>query len=192
MLNGVMLNGRYIKLNGQKIWLPNGPRLWILGATGVGKSTLARKLFAEHEILEAGSFARAEMPDCDVDTITANAMSNLEKDPQYYAAKITRYLALHNPKCVVGCRNPLDFVMNFRASRDIALILRADGIPYRTTFEQKGLSAIHRIIEFLDEVQSCPWTGRTQFYCAFHEPYSTGDDWYNLEICEDPDAPIRN
>jgi hypothetical protein len=131
--------------------------LWIFGATGAGKSTLARQLKeAGHadQILETGHFVRAmHGPEATVQELTATTLDCLDNDPRFFAKKIELWLEddlpLDDTVLVVGARNPVDVAASFDPHHDAAVMLM--GTEPANGFERYGLAAIRALFDFWGE-----------------------------------------
>lgn len=133
--------------------------LWIIGATGTGKSTLAKSMAEESgaKVLECGSFIRSMMsPDATTKELTASSLAILDNDCRYFAKRIGDSLDdLEDDGgqvIVAGCRNPIDFATNFNPKTDSVIFLEAEASKLATDFEEKGIGSIKTILIFLREM----------------------------------------
>ncbi len=141
--------------------------VWVMGPTGSGKSTYAKRLQArwpkDTHILECGSFVR-EMhgPGATAEELTATTYACLDKDPRHFSKLIrnkinvltrvdrAHFIARCSMAIIVGARNPLDFIDNFEIGKDGIIFL--NGFEPKTDFERLGLDAIRKHVEFMVEV----------------------------------------
>jgi hypothetical protein len=131
--------------------------LWIIGMSGIGKSTLATRLAKEgnYEIVECGKEIRSmHHKNAGVAELTATTLSLLEKDHRYFSKVIKNDLnriheAKDNKSIVVGCRNPTDFVDNFHPKNDAIIFLGLNENEPFSSFEANGIEAIVIYVSFL-------------------------------------------
>jgi hypothetical protein len=127
----------------------DGGSIWIIGLTGAGKSTLAKRLAAETglEILEAGRFAR-EVSSAGADTreLTATTLELLQADHRYFSRLILERVRGRR-LIVVGVRNPVDFTDSFNPHTDRVLLLDA-GVRAASAFEAEGVEAVGAVLTF--------------------------------------------
>ncbi len=136
-----------------------GRTLWVIGYSGVGKSTFARTLAeeTESETVECGSFIRAMHPgETSVEVLTASSLALLENDHLYFAKKIKAKIDDVDEdgkrSIVVGCRNPSDFVHCFDPHHDAVVFLASPGLP-KTVFEFEGITVIKKYIRYLQNIE---------------------------------------
>ncbi|MES2953665.1 MAG: hypothetical protein V4674_03865 [Patescibacteria group bacterium] len=134
-------------------------RLFIIGKTGDGKTTLGKALAGECNIphIEASEWVKARFgrsvdsfPSREeyVAAITAFSIAELAKKP----AACVEYLAMHHdldrPCVISGIRNPRDFMHLFRSEKDIAICLTRPGGEPGTVFEE-GVEIIGTYLAYL-------------------------------------------
>lgn len=156
---------------------------WIIGYTGSGKSTFARRLSERfsQEILETGKFARDKWPareDDGVRTLTAIAIDALKESGHRYFSKLIAAEIASKDLIIVGARNPVDFLDSFNPKKDDVIFLNTE-TPPATEFEEYGVNAIRAIVKFfvvtkiIKEEQAMSITADKE-----------NDDWY-ISSCSD-------
>lgn len=121
--------------------------IWIIGNTGSGKSTFARKLSERLNlpIFEAGKFARALCPKgTSVEKITEESAKKLQENHRYFSNLIKQNLT--TPSIISGARNPIDFADSFNPKTDYVVFL--ENHRFVSLFEAYGIEAIKALVTF--------------------------------------------
>jgi hypothetical protein len=139
----------------------SGPRLFVLGASGTGKTPLARQVAHGLQVphVMASEWVRRVFPDdpgadrqSRIEAMTRFSLAALSLDPQACTAYLHRHHALALPCVIEGMRNPADFVRTFDPRTDlvVTLELRTSALV-RTGFEA-GLEVIAAYVRWLVSV----------------------------------------
>lgn len=126
--------------------------LWIVGTSVSGKSSFSQyvaKGLHDVPIFETGRWLRSiHHPEAATAELTASTLSLLEKDARFFSHKISQGIAAYTRVIVVGARNPIDFVDNFRVKTDAVIFLGTETFQPATTFERTGVEAIKACARF--------------------------------------------
>jgi broad-specificity NMP kinase len=132
-------------------------RVFVVGATGVGKSTLAKKLAADLgcDVVSAGGWVRAEAGDLPVEDLTLFALDRLREDPD-----LTLRWVGPRPdaeyQVIEGVRNPRDLAILLDPKTDVVLVLSLAENHYATEWEEQGIHAILIYMRFVTRTWSTP------------------------------------
>jgi GTPase SAR1 family protein len=131
-------------------------KIFILGFSGVGKTTFAKQLCSEFNFhyISASKWVRDEFSnENDRNKLTKFALNKLKEDPYFSCSLLSDKIfnlniILHNI-IVDSIRNPLDFVINFDHFEDKIIWLNNYSNKIQPTFfEQSGLKVIQEYINF--------------------------------------------
>lgn len=139
---------------------PRGPRLFVLGASGAGKTPIARRAAEALGVPHVGAsewVRRVFGPSPEgvderqrhIDAMTRFALAELRRDPEACLAYLGRNHALGEPCVIEGMRNPLDFVRTFDPRRDLAVVLELTESPLAKTGFEAGLDVIRDYLRWL-------------------------------------------
>jgi hypothetical protein len=137
--------------------------IFLVGGTGVGKSTLAKKLAAQRGLIhvQASEWFRKNFNGAGItgkqaftDAITAFSRQALARDPDLNVRYLHQAYHLEAGGHVIeGCRNPRDFEQLFDPQRDTVVIIHYPQNPVRvSTFEAEGLRLIHGITQYYVDI----------------------------------------
>lgn len=125
-------------------------RVWVIGATGVGKTTFSKNLAAQLQmpVVEAGLLARQIChPDADIQVITETGRLKLAEDSRFFSDNLKSRLGNFDA-VVSGVRNPVDFLNSFNPHADFVIFLPGEA---KTKFEDSGIQAIWSILGFFEQ-----------------------------------------
>lgn len=125
--------------------------IFIIGPTGIGKTTLARNLASEYQykLIGASEWVRTKFIG-NTEEITKSAIEELVKNPDVCVDFIKKNYPIHLGGFIIeGIRNPRDFAHLFQPN-DIIISLSNFGIPIdgETEFEKIGLCSINQMLWF--------------------------------------------
>lgn len=135
--------------------------IFIIGPTGVGKTTLANRLaekFALRRVSASEWARRAFGPPTDcagdavryVEALTEFSRRALRADPQVCVRFVRSSYDVDGGALVIeGVRNPHDFHQLFRPERDVAVILWPARAEWATDFERDGVMMIAESLRWL-------------------------------------------
>ncbi len=131
--------------------------IFIIGASGTGKSTVARYLYSKYGFnhVEASGTIRKDNPKFDdesnedyVNRLTDISINFLKADHNHFFTKLKYSLFDNKVNVIAGMRNPNDFIRLFNHDKDIIIAL--DG-KYKTDFETDGIFAIYSFCNYIDK-----------------------------------------
>lgn len=137
------------------------PRLFVLGASGTGKTPLAKAVAAALSVphVMASEWVRRvfpEVPGADrqerIFAMTRFSLEALRRDPEAATAYLSRHYALSLPCVIEGMRNPADFVRTFDPRSDLAVSLTYEGSALLRTGFEGGLDVIAAYLRWLVSV----------------------------------------
>lgn len=129
-----------------------GPRLFVLGASGSGKTPLARQVAARLGVphVMASGWVRRLFPDgadptdrqARIEAMTRFSLGALRQDPLAAVSWLERHHPVERPCVIEGMRNPSDFVRVFDPRTDLVVFLEHRGSGLRPTGFEAGLEVI--------------------------------------------------
>lgn len=133
-------------------------RVFVVGHTGVGKSTYARALAdalgPTATVVSGGGWVREQCPSTFADTLTAYAMGALQEDPDV----AIKWVGPRDPgpgwQIVEGLRNPRDFALLCDPKQDVIVVLSIY-VP-ATNWERIGSEAVHGTAQFMSLTWGTP------------------------------------
>lgn len=183
-------------------------KIFLIGFSGLGKTPLNKLLVTAMpgaQLISASEWVRSQCPPtATVAELTAFSNSNLARNPRSCIDFIASKYNLDDGISIIdGIRNPFDFTNLFDYTKDVVIFLYRVGIYPKSSFEEKGILAIQKYVEFLRSENLVPKT--RAFKIAFtkqnkyskdqylwHSAISVPDDLRYCAELEDAVTPIVN
>lgn len=156
-------------------------RVFIIGPTGAGKSTLARALGEKlgARVVSAGGWARAAFPSKQREELATSAVAKLREDPDVAIRWIEERGGLEDGYQVVeGVRNPRDFALLCSPRRDALIFLDAPLAGPASSWEADSLGALIGLVRFYQDTWKLRVRGlsrETSGYFEHYRPVALGD-----------------
>lgn len=146
---------------------------FIVGATGYGKSSLARELSAKQQapVISAGAWIRKQTgitghgPEA-AQQLAESALTQLAQDPLTAVKYLAAQMNPSQDNIIEGCRNPTD-ILHFAKAGDHVIDVGGTGVP--GSWEAEGLTAIRACQPHLERL-GVSWTTYTRHFAKLPFP----------------------
>ncbi len=129
-------------------------RLFVIGPTGVGKTTFSSKLsqeyFGENRVVSASSWIRALYPDKDREFLTKISGELCQSNPEAGLDYLREKIETDKARIIEGVRNPYHFA-GLHKPGDMVINLRHTSCgsdDYFSDFEENGIESILSILKW--------------------------------------------
>lgn len=148
-------------------------RVFIIGPTGAGKSTLAQALGEKlgAHVVSAGGWARAAFPSKQREELATAAVAKLREDPDVAIRWMEREGLEDGYQIVEGVRNPRDFALLCAPRRDAVIFLDAPFAGPASPWEANSLGALSGLVQFYQDTWKLRVRGLSRETSGYFEHY---------------------